>query len=425
MHIAMLSGEYPPRWGGMGSVVFHLSGHLARLGHRVTVLTRSHTQDAPSQEGVSVIEVPWFPLPMQFTRSYGRAALRALQHLHADDPVDVIHTHLPLISLNRREHARLRAMAPVVASLHGSWLGERDGMRLAARHREAATWRNPNDLAILISASWYARFERIALLDSDRSVANSLATEADFRARYRPPEGWRAETVLWGVDHEVFRPLELSVEDDRTAHHSIRRRYGAGDDQGLERHPGTSTPLLLAVGRLVGRKGFRTLLRAMPVVLRAMPGASLVIVGRGHMRSSLLKQAARLGIEDSVHIESELPFDDLARLYRSSDLVVYPSYYEGQGLVPLEAMASGTPIVTVDAAPLTEMVDASVGGLFPLGDAEGAAETILALLRDHRGWTERAIAGRQRVLEQYTYARNAEDFDSIYASVINERASPG
>ena len=210
MHIAMLSGEYPPRWGGMGSVVFHLSGHLARLGHRVTVLTRSHSQDAPSQEGVSVIEVPWFPLPMQFTRSYGRAALRALQHLHADDPVDVIHTHLPLISLNRREHARLRAMAPVVASLHGSWLGERDGMRLAARHREAATWRNPNDLAILISASWYARFERIALLDSDRSVANSLATEADFRARYRPlrdgvPRPYSGGWIMRCSDHSSCR----------------------------------------------------------------------------------------------------------------------------------------------------------------------------------------------------------------------------
>ena len=135
----------PSSLGGMGSVVFHLSGHLARLGHRVTVLARSHSQDAPLQEGVSVIEVPWFPLPMQFTRSYGRAALRALQHLHAEDPVDVIHTHLPLISLSRREHARLRAMAPVVASLHGSWLGEHDGMRLL-RHREGRKYGNPNDL---------------------------------------------------------------------------------------------------------------------------------------------------------------------------------------------------------------------------------------------------------------------------------------
>ena len=146
MHIAMLSGEYPPRWGGMGSVVFHLSGHLARLGHRVTVLTRSHSQDAPSQEGVSVIEVPWFPLPMQFTRSYG-----APPSVPSNISTPMIlgrHPHTPPVDLlNRREHARLpwHPLWPVCMD-HGH---ERR-MRLM-RHR-MSTWRNPNDLAILISA---------------------------------------------------------------------------------------------------------------------------------------------------------------------------------------------------------------------------------------------------------------------------------
>ena len=74
MHIAIVSGEYPPRWGGIGSVVFHLSGHLVELGHEVTIITRSHKQIAPSQEGVEVISVKWAPLPMAFTRSYGKHA---------------------------------------------------------------------------------------------------------------------------------------------------------------------------------------------------------------------------------------------------------------------------------------------------------------------------------------------------------------
>ena len=55
MHIAMVAGEYPPRWGGIGSVVFHLAGHLASFGHQVTVITRSHEGRAPAQSGVTVV----------------------------------------------------------------------------------------------------------------------------------------------------------------------------------------------------------------------------------------------------------------------------------------------------------------------------------------------------------------------------------
>ena len=62
-----------------------------------------------------------------------------------------------------------------------------------------------------------------------------------------------------------------------------------------------------------------------------------------------------------------MSFEDLAQHYRSADLVVFPSYYEGQGLIPLGALASGTPVVTVDQAPLTEMIDDTIGGLFDLG----------------------------------------------------------
>ena len=108
MHVAMLSAEYPSRWGGMGSVVFHLSGHLAKLGHEVTVITRNGAGKPPSQEGVKVIEVGWARLPMAFTRSYGRTALKALKRLHKANPVDVIHAHLPLISWTRSQFRKVQ-----------------------------------------------------------------------------------------------------------------------------------------------------------------------------------------------------------------------------------------------------------------------------------------------------------------------------
>ena len=69
-------------------------------------------------------------------------------------------------------------------------------------------------------------------------------------------------------------------------------------------------------------------------------------------------------VSRSQYSSSSLSFEELAQHFRSADLVVYPSYYEGQGLIPLESLASGTPVATVNQEPLTEMVDNSVGGLF-------------------------------------------------------------
>ena len=95
MHIAMLSAEFPPRWGGMGSTVFHLSAALANRGHRVTVITRSGAGKPPDQEGVDVIEVGWARIPMEFTRSYGRRAISELERLNERLNVDAVsYTHL-------------------------------------------------------------------------------------------------------------------------------------------------------------------------------------------------------------------------------------------------------------------------------------------------------------------------------------------
>jgi len=421
LHIAMLSAEYPPRWGGMGSTVFHLSAALAAVGHHVTVITRDRGfgrkagRSIPRTAGVDVIEVGWLPIPMAFTRSYGRRALSALRRLHEKNPVDAVHVHAPMLSWTISQYNRVREqIAPVTTSLHGSWLGERDGMRLAARYGESAAWANPNDIAILLTGGHYARYERAAVRGSTVCVANSEATKRDFLARYDPPQDWNCEVVRWGVDVEMFEPLHIDHEESMLAHEKMRRRYGQPDDAALGGSAATSTPLLLAVGRLVGRKGFATLLRALPEIVAKNPNAHLVCVGRGHMHRRLLRQARRLGVGDSVTFEPGLPFDELAQLFRSADLVAYPSYYEGQGLIPLEAMASGTPPITVDAGPLPEMVDDEVGALFQLGDPGELAATINRLLDNPDNLVALARSGRQRVVSEYTYELNAERYVSFY-----------
>ena len=410
MHIAMLSAEYPPRWGGMGSTVYHLSASLAARGHRVTVITRSGGGgEPPSIEGVEVVSVGWAPIPMAFTRSYGRSALRALKQLHARDPVDVVHLHCPMISWSAKQFRDCReSVAPVVSSLHGSWLGERDGLIEASQNKEAAVWANPNDLAILMTAKHYAGYERAAVRESSICVANSEATKRDFMDRYSPPENWNCEVVHWGVDTSIFVPLHGDDEDAMASHQSIRTKYDASSPD---------SRLLLAVGRLAARKGYASLLRAYASVCTSSPSTRLVIVGRGHLRSRLSRLARSLGVGDSVYFEPGMQFEELAGLFRSADLVVYPSYYEGQGLIPLEAMASGTPVVTVEHGPLPEMVDDSVGRLFKMGDESSMTEAILAELDDPEALRSKGEAGRHRVLEGFTFEGNSERFETIYRRV--------
>ena len=422
MHIAIVSGEYPPRWGGIGSVVFHLAGHFVQLGHEVTIITRSHSDKVPSQEGVDVIPVRWARLPMAFTRSYGKSAFRALKRLHSSKPIDVINAHLPLVSWKRKEFRWLEDnIAPVVSCLHGSWLGEKEGVKRAAAAKESATWKNPNDLAILTTAGWYSKYERAGILESTICVSNSQSTLKEFKRWYKPDENFDCEVILWGCDHKVFRPSNNDDESEQLEHERIRLDYACGDEAALSHSTETKTPMLLAVGRLVARKGYMTLLRAMPDILRENPGAKLVIVGRGHMKSSLEKKAKKLGIADSIFIQSSLSFEELAQHFRSADLVVYPSYYEGQGLIPLESLASGTPVATVDQEPLTEMIDTSVGGLFKRGDPRDLARCVNQMLSSE-DTSQKALLGRDRVLSKYTYEHNASDYVAVFQRAISKRS---
>ena len=394
LHIAMLSAEYPPRWGGMGSTVYHLSAALVELGHRITVITRDGGGKALEQEGVNIREVKWLYAPMAFTKSYGKYALADLKKLHSEDPVDVVHLHCPMISWTESQFKECKEnVAPIVSSLHGSWLGERDGLRTAAQQKEAAVWANPNDLAILLTAGHYAKFERAAVNGSDVCVANSHATKEDFLERYSPPADWNCQVIHWGVDTEMFHPSG-EVKD-------------------------TETNQILAVGRLAARKGYSSLLRAFAQVNQKNPETKLLIVGRGSLKKRLVKQAKRLGISSSVRIDSGMPFDKLAEEFRNADLVVYPSYYEGQGLIPLEAMASGTPVATVNHGPLPEMVDDSVGALFTMADTDSMSSAILGLLDNPAGLATRGTAGRERVVENFTFGQNAEDFSQIYSQLAN------
>jgi glycosyltransferase involved in cell wall biosynthesis len=138
---------------------------------------------------------------------------------------------------------------------------------------------------------------------------------------------------------------------------------------------------ILCVARQYPRKHVADLLRALPAVRRAIPGARAVIAGDGPEHANLRTLAAELGLSDAVTFTGALPDDDLARLYCQADIFCLPSVQEGFGIVFLEAMACGLPVVATLAAAIPEVVpDRRAGLLVRPGDVAALAHALIELL---------------------------------------------
>ena len=154
--------------------------------------------------------------------------------------------------------------------------------------------------------------------------------------------------------------------------------------------------VILAVGRLNVQKGHDLILEGMADVLRSVPDAHWVWAGDGPEREALLERARGLGLDQKItllgHVEA------VTELMVGSDVLVFPSRYEGLGLAVLEAQMAGLPVIVSDAGPLPEIVRAGIDGLVvPSGDATALAVATVEVLTQPEGSRERASAAGDRV----------------------------
>ncbi|HEU5099124.1 MAG TPA: glycosyltransferase family 4 protein [Roseiflexaceae bacterium] len=215
---------------------------------------------------------------------------------------------------------------------------------------------------------------------------------------------------------------------------AIRRHYGVAParvrlvPEGIdlprwrrlaEQVPHTSDgATILCVARQYPRKHVADLLRALPAVRRAVPRAHAVIAGDGPEHVALLRLAAELDMRDAVVFTGALPDDQLARLYREADIFCLPSVQEGFGIVFLEAMACGLPVVATRSAAIPEVVpDRQAGMLAPPGDAGGLAHALIELLARPRQRASYGAFGREYV-ERFDWDRVAQIFLEQVASFI-------
>jgi glycosyltransferase involved in cell wall biosynthesis len=247
----------------------------------------------------------------------------------------------------------------------------------------------------------YRPFLTRVLNRADRIIvaSPSMLESATQLAGYRH----KCRVIPYGIDTETLRltpAIQARVRQIRT---------------------GLLAPLLLFVGRLVPYKGVDVLIRA----LAATPG-QLVIVGDGPLRASLQQLASTCGVASRVRFAGAVPDSEVLALYHACDLFVLPSVTRAEafGMVQLEAMACGKPVISTDlpsGVPWVNQHDES-GLIVPPGDIEALRAAIERLSVDTDLRERLGIGARRRVEAEFTAARMAERMVAVYRDVLQERA---
>jgi phosphatidylinositol alpha-mannosyltransferase len=222
--------------------------------------------------------------------------------------------------------------------------------------------------------------------------------------------------VPCGIDLNRFQPRDKRTEGQRDKLLETRSL-----DPSI---PRSLRPLtILFLGRLDARKGLEVLLRALPAVLKSVPGVKLMVVGRGPMDKRARQTAEELRISGSVEFLGPAPPDDLPRLYAGCDVYCAPGLGgETLGIVLLEAMASGAPVVASRIPGYDETVRDGVDGiLVPPGEPGALASALVGILTDEPRSKALAAAGLARARE-YAWPKVAQQTLDYYRELLRARS---
>jgi D-inositol-3-phosphate glycosyltransferase len=444
MKIAMVSEHASPLAalggadaGGQNVHVEALARALARRGHDVTVHTRRDDPLLPTTvpicDGVLVRHVDAGPagvIPKDDLLPYmGTFAARLHEEWVVDRP-DVVHAHFWMSALAALDAARALDI-PVTVTFHA--LGS-----VKRRHQGTADTSPPTRIA---SESLIAGECARVVATATEEVDELLRLGVDARS---------VVVVPCGVDLGHFRPDGPRMDEvwaadgagdgvataDR-AGDGVATTLGAGDGVGTAPGAGDGVgtaagasrpPRILSLGRMVPRKGVDDVVRA----LAGLPGAQLVVAG-GPAREDLdadpeyrrLRDlAADLGVGDRVSFLGRVARAYAPALIRSADVLVCAPWYEPFGIVPLEAMACGRPLVgTAVGGLLDTVVDGVTGLLVPPKDPPALAHALGGLLADDARRASMGGAALQRARTRYSWESVAAATERIYAEVVAENGA--
>ncbi len=390
----MLSWEYPPRIvGGISPHVYELSQKLQAKGIEVHVVTKS-TPNAPDEEtepsGVQVHRVHLDAKPNDFLHEIqllndatDKRVRKLLEDWRPGGQPTIFHAH-DWLSLDSARELKYEYKLPIVATVHAVESGRHGGIftDVSKYIHELEYW--------LTYEAW-------------RVIVCSEFMKGEVQRLFDCPSD-KVDVIFNGVDPAKF-DFDWT-EKDRAAH---RAKLALPAEK-----------IVMYVGRFVHEKGIHVLLNAASAVLAAEPKTKFVIVGGGH-REKLEKFVRWAGLGDKVVFTGFMANRSLHQLYRVADVAVFPSLYEPFGIVALEAMAAGAPVVASDAGGLKEVVRHDLTGTLSFAnDSDSLAWAVLKVLREPKRALNLADNAKLRLKLEFDWGLLADKTIKVYERVWNE-----
>jgi len=373
MRVLMVTEWHPLTTGGVQRHVRELSEHLMNMGFDVMILTKTNNGVMNMRQlNLPVVEVDAIT---PFQGVLIPPNLNKVKRVIRDYSPDIVHVHhaftpTPLLTL---------------------YVAEKLGTpRVLTNHSAAGS--SPDSMLTSVSCRGLM-FLRYFISKADRIISVSKCA-AFFIERLL---GNYVESLVIpnGVDvHRFHPPREEPIE-----------------------------PTILFVGRLVHRKGVHVLIKAFSEVIDEVPDAKLLIVGEGYMKPFLQLITRQLNLEESVKFLGRISEDKLPDIYRRSRIVVVPSLYrESFGMVAIETMASGRPVIATRVGGLPEVVeDGRSGFIVPPGNHRILAEKIIQLLSDQKLARRMGMYGREVAVNRYSWHKITRRVVEVYHEIIVKR----
>lgn len=394
MRVLMISDVYFPRVTGVSTSIQTFAREFVTKGHAVTLIAPSYGEPSSSDEdSFEILRIPSRYLPIDPEDRILRARKVRRHHARLDAAgFDLVHIQTPFIAHYVGLGLAKRLGIPTVESYHTFF-------EQYFHHYVPA-----------VPSSWLSRAARYFSVAQCNAV-NALAVPS--QAMLDVLEGYGvttpAQVIPTGIELEQFNQGDGA---------RFRRKHGISPER----------PLLVHVSRLAFEKNIDFVLRALTRIKRQVPEVLLVIVGDGPAQAQLEIQARKLGLSENTLFTGYLDRDgSLEDCYRAGDAFVFASRTETQGLVLLEAMALGVPVVSTAVMGTREVLAGSEGALIAEEDEQDFAEKVVRVLSEPelraqlargavahaQSWSSPALA--ERMLELYAAVIEAPDSGALSA----------
>lgn len=379
MHIAHFTNTYKPNINGVVRSVSTFRESLTRMGHNVFIFSQD-TQDYEDTEPF-VFRYPALSIPT-VDYSFSIPVSPFIDWLLPSLKIDVIHSNHPVLLGYAAADKAEKLGIPLVFTFH-------------TRYEEYSHY-IPFSQAFIkeIIVDWLLRYiERCQhIITPSESIRQMLIKYSGI------------------TDHVTTIPtgIELKPYQEATGA-SIRKKLNCEKER-----------ILVTIGRLAPEKNLKTLLLAYALVMKSNQNTRLIVIGDGPQKEELKKFAKDLGISEQVHFTGLVPFDQIPRYLKAADIFCFSSITETQGLVTMEAMAAGLPVVAVKGTGTTEIVQDGKTGILTENTPESLAQAIIQVIEDcelRQKFHDAAL----HISQSFDTTVQAQKMISVYEQAIEDK----